>query len=342
MPLGIGCFKQDEVKIYHYPKCFRRILLMTSAFMLLFVSTTARAQSCHVNGAFALNFGMVTGSGRAATSSVNFTCSPDYSSSQNTLYYQVCIFIGPGSSSAGESRRRMTNYNGAYLYYDLFSDPIHTQVIGAPGTTPVYQTFATVSPKSPQAVHAPVYGWVYAGQSVPAAYGFSEQHLQGTLRYRYSASAFPSSVDCSVGGIGGGSDNFSTSGVYAQYDNGCTVAATDLNFGQILPPQNPVREKSRINIQCSAGTPWKVGLDNGMNFDGSMRRMSGTNGFVGYQLFKDENHSAVWGNDDSTMLEGVTDSAGNIASLTVHGEVPPQPNVEMGNFTDTIVVTLHY
>lgn len=342
MQIEMACRSLQAANLRRNKACSLRLLAVTMGMVLGLYSPAGQAQSCYVNGAFSMNFGLVTGSGRAASSSVNYTCSPDYSSAQNTLYYQVCLYVGPGSSSAGETRRRMTNYNGSFLYYDLFSDPIHTQVIGPSGSTPVYQIFTAVPPATPQAVHAPIYGWVYAGQAVPAVHGFEEQHHQGLLRYRYSTTAFPSSADCSAGGTGGGSTSFSSSGVHAYYDNGCTVAATNLNFGQVMPPQTPVQEKSRISIQCSADTPWKVGLDNGMHFDGVMRRMAGDGGFVKYQLYKDESHSAVWGNDETSWVEGMTDSGGNVVSLTVHGEVPQQPDVEIGSFTDTIVVTLHY
>lgn len=344
MQLGKALSGVQRVAISRATGLYFRWLFALAGLVSAFFANESQAQSCYINGTFSMNFGVVTSSGRAANSSVNYTCAPDYSNAKNTLYYQVCLYIGAGSSSAeaGESRRSMTNYNGSYLYYDLFSDPIRTQLIGAPGSTPVYQMFTAVSPGAPQEVHAPIYGWVYPGQAVPATHGFEEQQLQGLLRYRFSTSAFPKSEDCNTGGSGGGSTSFGSSGVYASYGNGCTVAATDLNFGQAIPPLLPLYEKSRISIQCSAGTPWKVGLSEGLNFDGNVRRMAGAGGFVKYQLFQDESHSDVWGNDEISMFEGVTDAGGNVASITVFGEVPSQPDVKMGSYTDTVIVTLHY
>ncbi len=280
-----------------------------AGLMSAFHPGAAQAQSCYINSGLSMNFGLVTGSGRAASSSVNYTCAPDYSSARNTLYYQVCLFIGPGTSSTGTSPRRMTNYHGDYLYYDLFSDPVRSQPIGAPGSTPVYQILTAVAPGATVAVRAPLYGWVYAGQAVSA---------------------------------GGGSVSFSSSGVHAYYDNGCTVAASNLNFGRVTPPQAAVHETSRISVQCASGTPWRVALDNGLNFDGGMRRMAGAGGYVKYQLYKDESHTDVWGGEATDMREGATDANGTVASLTVYGEVPPQPEVQTGAYTDTVVVTLHY
>ncbi|EEA03847.1 Spore coat U domain protein [Burkholderia sp. H160] len=301
----------------------------------------AHAQSCFVNGAFGMDFGTVTSSGRAATSPVNITCQPDYSGGQ-TYHYQVCLYLYPGAWSAGEATRRMSNYNNSYLNYDLFSDPAHTQIIGAPGSTPVYQVQVTAAPATPQTVDIPIYGWVYAGQAVPATYPFQEENITGLLRYRYSTTSFPSSADCTTNGTGGGASTFSSSGVNATFEYACWVAATDIDFGAVIPPQNQLSETGNIRVQCAPGTTWSVGLDNGLNFDGTMRRMSGTGGFVRYQLYQDSSTTQVWGNDDASKVQGTTDIAGDTASLTVYGLVPAQPDLAVGDYVDTIVVTLYY
>ena len=321
---------------------WRRRLAGAALFAGLVAPLPALAQSCYVSGAFGMNFGTVTSSGRAASSSVNHTCAPDYSGAGNTFYYQLCLYIGPGEWSAGQPTRRMTNYNGAYLLYDLFSDPAHTQLIGAPGTTPVYQVFLAVPPGTPRTADAPVHGWVYPGQSVPAVAGFQEQGHQGLLRYRYATTGYPQSADCTTGGLGGGSTGFHSSGVLATYDNGCWIAATDLDFGRVTPPLVLLRGTASIRVQCAPGTPWKVGIDNGQNFDGEMRRMAGVGGFVKYQLYLDQSLTRVWGNDDTSVARGTTDTSGNIVTLTVYGGVSPQPDVAAGSYTDTLVATLYY
>ncbi|MFZ7338395.1 hypothetical protein ACLS0R_19395, partial [Comamonas jiangduensis] len=188
--------------------------------------SAAQAQSCYYNGAFGMNFGTVGSSGGSSTSSVTYTCAPSYNG--QTYYYQICVYIGPGDWSVGQPARRMTNYNGSFLYYDLFSDPVHTQRIDAPGSTPVYQVFMAVPPGTQQSGSAPIYGKVYAGQAVSAVNSYQEQGLQGLLRYRYGTTAFPNSYDCTTGGSGGGSVGFHSSGVLAVYENNCTVSATDL------------------------------------------------------------------------------------------------------------------
>ncbi len=317
-------------------------LALLVAIVVAAAPRPAQAQGCFVNGAFGMNFGSVTAAGRAATSAVNFTCMPDFGNTTATHYYQLCIFIGPGQSSAGQPTRRMTNYNGAYLNYDLFADPAHSQLIGGPGSLPVYKVYTAVPPSVTRTVNTPVHGWVYPGQSVPAVIGFQEQSLPGTLRWRYSTSAFPESADCSGGGSGGGSTRFDSSGVTASFENSCYITASELDFGPVVPPQTPIRRTASVRVQCPAGTVWKLGLDDGLHFDGSMRRMAGAGGFVKYQLYLDDSRSRVWGNDEGSMAGGTTNSSGSAISLTIYGQVPAQADVLAGAYADTIIATLYY
>ena len=59
-------------------------LALAAMGCLALVPQQARAQSCHVNGAFGMDFGTVTSSGRGAVSSLTYTCAPDYSGSNST------------------------------------------------------------------------------------------------------------------------------------------------------------------------------------------------------------------------------------------------------------------
>jgi spore coat protein U-like protein len=323
--------------------CFRTWFMMLILIgASLGLATPAVAQSCYVNGAFGMNFGTVGTSGRAATSQLTYTCAPDYSGANQTYYYQICIYIGPGDWSAGQPTRRMSNYNGAFLNYDLFADPARAQIIGAPGTTPVYRVYTAVPPGSPVTANASIYGWVYPGQSVPAVQAYQEQSHQGLIRYRYATNGFPNSEDCTVGGIGGGSVGFGSSGVLATYENSCTIVVTDLDFGPVPPPQTSVYATSSIRVQCAPGTTWKLGLDNGQHYDGIMRRMAGAGGYVKYQLYIDESRTNIWGNDAISMVVGTTDVTGSSQTVTVYGAVPPQPDASGGFYADTIIATLYY
>ncbi len=302
----------------------------------------SRASDCHVDGDFQLNFGKVNPGGRAATSTVTFACAPDYSEAKTTRYYLLCLYLGLGDQSAGQPSRRMGNYNGAYLHYDLFADPAHSQLIGAPGSSPVYQLRLVVPPGAYLSARASIYGWVYPGQLAPANRLFMEQGHAGRLSWRYGTKSFPDSPNCSQGGSGGGSTSFASAGVWASYDNSCWVSASDLDFGRSPPPLTPVLGSARVSMRCPVGTQWRVGLDEGRNHDGTSRRMAGPAGMLPYQLYRDEARTQVWGNEPGSMLSGVSDASGSIRQLTVYGRVPAQPAAALGRYQDTIVLTLYY
>lgn len=321
--------------------------LMAAALLVLLLPLAAplqpaRAEGCYVSGAFGLNFGTVSAKGGSASSALSFTCLPDYSGAQQTLYYQLCLHIGAGDQSAGQPTRRMTNYKGAYMNYELFADAAHSQPIGAPGSTPVYQLLNAVPPGAPLNTQATIYGLVYAGQLLPAGSGYQEHALHGQLRYRYASQGWPTSADCHSGGSGGGVVDFETSGVLASYDSGCQISATDLDFGSVRAPQSALYGRASIRVECPVGTAWKLGLGQGLHFDGQHRRMAGAGSHLNYLLHRDESRSLAWGNEEGSMASGLTDGAGNAVSLTVYGEVPAQPEARAGRYSDTVVATLYY
>lgn len=309
---------------------------------LLGVCSSSRAQDCHVDGDFRMSFGLVNPGGRAASTGIQYACAPDYSEARLTRYYLLCLYIGRGDQSADQTGRRMGNYNGAYLRYDLFSDPAHSQLIGAPGSSPVYQLRLVVPPGAYQSARANVHGWVYPGQVVPATHLFMEHGHEGRLRWRYGIKGFPESADCSQGGIAGGSTSFASAGVWAAYDNSCWVSAADLDFGRGPPPLTPVLASTRVSLRCPVGTQWRIGLDKGLHHDGSQRRMAGAGGYLAYQLYQDEARSKPWGNDAASMLSGSSDASGSIRHLTVYGRVPAQPSARVGSYQDSVVLTLYY
>jgi spore coat protein U-like protein len=299
------------------------------------------AQQCFVNGAFGMGFGTVTTNGKGATSSVQYSCQ---NHAVPVAYFHLCVFMGPGNFSAGQSTRRMSNYNGAYLNYDLFSDAAHTSRIGAPGTTPVYKFTMTVANGQQLPATAAIYGWVYPAQSVPASSNFQEQGIPGTLRYRYSNAEFTSPADCSGGGQGGGSVSFDSSGVTAQFDNSCQaqVTASDLDFGPTPPPGTPISATSNIAVSCPPQTAWQLGLNNGLHHSSGSRRMAGAGGYIPYEMYRDASHSQPWGNVAGTTYSSTTPANGGTVNVTVYGRVPALPTAAPGTYADTITVTLTY
>lgn len=301
---------------------------------------TAQAQSCWINGAASLDFGEVTRSRATdAQTTLGFQCQ-----SGSRFRFRVCVFIGEGNPS-GYAPRRMTNYNGAFMNYDLYSNPARTRRIGPLGTSPVYSlAFRVPGNFTPVSGNFRFYGRVPAGQTLPAAFPYQGLPAGSVMRYSYGTRR-PSVADCRDGlpGQGGGSGevSFGWSGVNATYANACrVVVATDLDFGNARTLASTIDQISTVQLQCPTGTPYRVGLDNGINNNGNNRRMASGANRIAYELYRNSNRTQRWGSNNASDVNGTGNNA--VQALTVYGRVPAQATPAPGSYADTITVTLTY
>jgi spore coat protein U-like protein len=320
--------------------------LLALAGLLVLLAGPARAQSCFVNGAAGLDFGAVTAAANTdAQSSLNFQCqSGNRGTSHN---FRLCVFVGAGLP-AGIAPRRMTNFNGALMDYDLYSDPARTLLIGPQGGNfPLYSLVVSVPGSfSSVAGAVPLYGRVPAGQSLPAVFPYLSLPAGSVLRYSYGiANSVPSAEDCRDGvpGLQGGTGSvpFSWSGVRATFDNACrVVVATDLDFGSAGLLAGNRDQTSTIQLQCPSGTAWRVGLDNGVNALGTTRRMASGGSRIAYELYRNAARTQRWGSAADSDVDGTGNNA--VQALTVYGRVPAQAAPAPGSYADTVTVTLTY
>lgn len=321
------------------------LLVLLAGLCLL--PTTARAQSCWVSGAATLNFGTVTAAGNTdAQTNIALNCQASFNAPFGlAARFRVCVFVGEGNPT-GMEPRRMTNYNGAFMNYDLYSNAARTQLIGPLGSTyPLYSLAFDVQESRTYLAQVPLYGRVPAGQNLPAAFPFQGFPANAIVRYSYGYLITPSEADCrnGVAGFGGGAGDaaFGWSGVYATFANTCrVVVATDLDFGSAGTLSANRDQTSTIQLQCPNGTAWRVNLDNGVNAAGNIRRMASGANRITYELYRDAARQNRWGNATNNGINGTGTNAAQ--SLTVYGRVPAQGNVPGGTYSDTITVTLTY
>lgn len=57
---------------------------------------------------------------------------------------------------------------------------------------------------------------------------------------------------------------------------------------------------------------------------------------------QDESRSVEWGDTEASMASGIIEAGGATALLTVYGEVPRQPEVARGQYSDTVIATLYF
>lgn len=120
-----------------------------------------------------------------------------------------------------------------------------------------------------------------------------------------------------------------------------TTAPTNVNFGANPSTATNVTQTGTLTVNCTPGTPYNIGLDNGSNATGTQRRMlMGTANYVAYNLFQDSNISIPWGGTVGTnTLSGV--GTGSNQGEPVYGVVP-SANSPAGTYTDTVTATVTY
>ncbi|AHM74289.2 spore coat U domain-containing protein [Yersinia hibernica] len=122
-----------------------------------------------------------------------------------------------------------------------------------------------------------------------------------------------------------------------------------INFGTVSTLNTRIRQpyssttNGALNLYCSAGTAYNIGIDNGAHASTNQRRLSGgTSEFVNYNLFKDSGYSQAWGTTGSDLLTGTATAIGTAIPLTVYSEVPVQATPSVSTYTDTVNVTVNW
>lgn len=146
------------------------------------------------------------------------------------------------------------------------------------------------------------------------------------------------------------SDNFQ---VTLTIQGACSIIANDLDFGvNDGAIAANIDATSTLVANCTNGTPYSIGLNNGIGAGAtaSVRKMtnSADSSTVNYSLFTDAGRSTVWDNN-CTALPGTAASCSNGTgtganqTVTVYGRVPGgQNNVTVGSYVDTVVATLTF
>lgn len=126
----------------------------------------------------------------------------------------------------------------------------------------------------------------------------------------------------------------------------CTIDPATLAFGNYDPTAGaPLDVSATIDLHCTQGSSYWIGLGNGLNFSGGRRMSGGTGEFLSYELYRDAAHTAAWDNTDgglpnstaSTVAAGFSDY-----TATVYGRIPAGQNVSTGGYTDTVVMTINF
>ena len=123
----------------------------------------------------------------------------------------------------------------------------------------------------------------------------------------------------------------------------CIITSnTDMLFGNAGVLASAIDQTTTINVQCTTGQAYNIGLDKGVHGASvSTRQMSGPGGLINYSLSSDAGRTVNWGaTAGSDTVNGV--GTGAVQSYTVYGRGPAQATPAPGTYSDTVAITVTY
>ena len=124
----------------------------------------------------------------------------------------------------------------------------------------------------------------------------------------------------------------------------CEITSTaTLDFGTQGVLTTAVDEQALLEVTCTEGTDYDIGLDAGTGTGAttSTRLMTGGADTVAYQIFQNAGRSINWGNVVGTDTQAST-GTGTTQPFAVYGRVPVQTTPAVGTYTDTVGVTVTF
>lgn len=123
-----------------------------------------------------------------------------------------------------------------------------------------------------------------------------------------------------------------------------TAAARDVDFGSHKSTETDITAEGGLTVNCTNGTPYDIGLDNGSNFGDGQRKMksAATGELVGYELFRDTARSQTWGSNAGENTLHATGTGAN-ENVPVYGKVIiAGSNLKAGDYIDAVTATVTY
>lgn len=309
-----------------------------ATILLLFLSCTffyssSYAETCWISGG---NLGLGTANSQGSTivsTTLSISCNSNY---EQPIAYKVCLSID-SIDPISYDPRSMINYStypAPLLNYNLYYDVTKTKKIPNTNerTNVECQAFQVPANSGNPSTTQTIYGQVLPGQNVSAgSYKANSTTLKLIYASRYGTESPSKSVVLA-------NSNIATNhlDVNSNYENTCLIlSASDIDFGSVERLNSSLTQSGTIQLSCPTGTNMKVSLNNGNNALSSQRRMRNKSGdYLEYSLFQDVAGSTVWqGNNEYSFSKQV---------IPVYAKIFPQKIQGIGQYDDTVTITLTY
>jgi spore coat protein U-like protein len=133
--------------------------------------------------------------------------------------------------------------------------------------------------------------------------------------------------------------------VQATVTSFCSVVGNTLDFGQVTQGGGGgQRPQTNINVTCTLGLPFQVGINNGTYVSNGQRRMKNdaSADYLSYELYK-----SLTGNDrfgdaiPSERVNGIGTGTTPVI-VPVFGQILSGQSVPTGNYLDNAVITVYF
>ena len=288
-----------------------------------------------------LTFDTVDSQSTQRNTMAKFEIKCENTSQQQTRGATICVSIGP--------QRQMKN-GSATLNFQLYQDPSHSIIWGSQfgGSIAPYKFNVVLGPDAQQRFYATLYGHVLAGQTgiIPGKYGQEYRDNSASVTVNAPDSNSPPN-SCNTNYDRELDIEFK---VEVLMIKNCQVTTTGaLDLGSITSGSTPTIKSSNanlINVTCTNGTPYNIGLSpsNG-NVDGmGVMKNSTATDIIPYQLQSNAS-GKVWGNRNVTSTT-IGNGVGRVGTGVVKGETVfakvSHTDVKPDNYSDTVTVHVNY
>lgn len=128
----------------------------------------------------------------------------------------------------------------------------------------------------------------------------------------------------------------------------CSVTTSPINFGTYdVFSTVPADSTADITVSCSGSTPVTVAINAGRSGSVAQRYMLNGGGGadrLNYNLFTTPSMTTAWGDGTggSKTVHLAIPSKMNSATTTIYGRIPPGQDLRVGNYSDTLTITINW
>jgi len=123
----------------------------------------------------------------------------------------------------------------------------------------------------------------------------------------------------------------------------CTINAASFAFtDQVVGFTADVSGSVTVNAKCATGTPYKLGFGNGVNSNGSQRRLANGSNYINYQLYTSSTYADILDMDFTGTKVFSGNGSGIDQPYNVYARAAGTPGAPIGDYTDTVVMTIDY